>query len=91
MASHKQALKRHRQSIKRNVRNVHFKSKMKTYVKHVTDAVEEGDAEKAGQALKSATSIIDRVVQKGIIHPKTAARKISRLNKSLHRVKASKA
>ena len=81
MANHKQALKRHKQSLVRKARNQHFKSMMRTYLKRARLAVEEGSAD-ADEAVRKAVSVIDRVAQKGVIPRNTAARTISRLTKA---------
>lgn len=81
MATHKSAVKRHRQSIVRKNRNVHIRSTMRTYVKQVRTAVADGDKEAAKVALDRAVPYIDKAAGKGIIHKSTASRKISRLTK----------
>jgi len=52
-------------------------STMKTYIKKVINAVEEGDAEKANAELPIAMKKIDKVAKKNIIHKNQASRKIS--------------
>ncbi len=79
MATHKSALKRHRQSEKRNEINMAAKTRVRKAVKAVLDAVEANDREAAGAALKAAIPVIQRVAGKGVIHGNTASRKISRL------------
>lgn len=81
MAQHKQALKRHRQSLKRNERNQHYTSMLRTYVKRARAAIAENPAT-AGEAVRKAASIIDRVSAKGIIPARTASRKIGRIMKA---------
>jgi small subunit ribosomal protein S20 len=81
MANHKQADKRHRQSLRRKARNKHYKSAMRTYLKRARVALEE-KAPNADEAVRKAVSMIDKVAQKGVIHRNTAARTISRLLKS---------
>ena len=80
MADHKQAAKRHKQSLVRRARNQHFKSSMRTYLKKARIAVEE-NASDADELVRKAVSVIDSVAQKGIIPKNTAARTISRLMK----------
>ena len=80
MANHKQAIKRHKQSLVRRARNQHFKSTMRTYLKQARLALQEKSGN-ADEAVKKAVKIIDRVAQKGIIPKNTAARTISRLMK----------
>ncbi|GAB6888863.1 30S ribosomal protein S20 [Desulfothermus okinawensis JCM 13304] len=80
MANTKQALKRHRQSLKRRARNRAIKSRMKKAIKRVRLALEAKDKDMAQAALKNATSILDKAASKGVIHWKNAARRISRLS-----------
>ena len=52
---------------------------VRTYIKRVVAAVEAGDAEAASGALRTAIPVIDRMVNKGIMHRNKAARHKSRL------------
>ncbi len=70
--------KRNRQNEVRRVRNKSVKSDLKTSVKKAQGA--EGDD--AADAYREAQQKIDKAVAKGVLHPKTAARKKSRLAKS---------
>lgn len=76
MPQHKSAIKRLRQSKKRNDHNRTRRSKMRTLIKKVESAT---DKEEATKSLKDAVSFIDRLSVKGIIHKNTAARKKSQL------------
>lgn len=84
LATHKSAEKRHRQSERRRVRNVSTKSQLKTRIKAVIATVEANDAQGAGERLLTATKAMDKAASKGIIHKKTASRKISRLTKKVN-------
>jgi len=80
LANHKSAEKRARQNVKRRLRN----KSVKTRIKHVTKGVRlaAGEATKdTASELKSVQSMIDKAAKKGVIHKRTAARKISRLTK----------
>ncbi len=79
MANHKQALKRHRQSLKARSRNRHFRTILKNVVKKAASA--EGAA--AEQAFRTAESVVMHIASKGIIPKKRASRKISRLARQL--------
>ena len=83
MANIKSAEKRNRQRIKRQARNRHQITTMRTYVKRVRAAIEAKDLAKASAALKEAVSIIDRTAQKGAIKKESASRKISRLTRAV--------
>jgi small subunit ribosomal protein S20 len=88
LANHKSALKRTRQNVLRRMRNKSAKSRIKHLVKTVRLAVNEKAGEAAKNELKTATSVIDKAAKKGVIHKKTAARKISRLSKSVNTLNA---
>ena len=79
MATHKSALKRHRQNQKRRLRNKTIRSQCKTSIKSFVTAVESKDNPAAQQAVKAAISTISKTASKGVIHKETASRKISRL------------
>ncbi|GAB6176796.1 30S ribosomal protein S20 [Desulfobaculum senezii] len=86
MANHKSAIKRHRQSLKRNARNRTVKTRIKNVVKAVRQAVESNDKEQAQSALKSATVLLDKAASKKVLHARTAARKISRLSLAVNKL-----
>lgn len=88
MANHKSAIKRHKQSVKRNARNRAARTRAKNVVKDVRLAVQSKDKEKAEEALRSASSMLNKVAGKGVIHWKKAARKISRLAKAVNGIEA---
>ena len=83
MANHKSALKRAGQSERRRQRNKAVQTRVKNVVKDVRLAAAE-NAENAVQRLDAAKSAIDKAAKKGILHKKTAARKISRLTKRIN-------
>lgn len=86
MATHKSAMKQDIQSKKRRMRNMRIKSYVKTVIKRARKAVDEKDMEIATQALAKAIPAIDKAASKGIMHKKTASRKISRLTKRVNSV-----
>jgi small subunit ribosomal protein S20 len=85
LANHKSALKRARQNEIKRIRNRSVKTRVKKVVKNIRLAVKEGSSDTAAEQMNMAKSVIDKAAKKGVIHKKTAARKISRLSK---RVKA---
>lgn len=87
MAIHKSAKKRIRRNAKVQTRNKSRKSEMRTYVRKVEEAISAGDAKAAAEALKAAQPKLQRSATKGILHKKTAARKISRLSKKIVGIK----
>ncbi|NOR10739.1 MAG: 30S ribosomal protein S20 [Desulfovibrionaceae bacterium] len=84
MANHKSALKRNRQSLVRRARNRANKSKVKTAVRAVDEAIEQGAVEAAQAALIVAIPVIQKAASKGTFHRKTASRKVSRLTKRVN-------
>ena len=78
MANHKSALKRARQNELGRLRNKAVKTRLKSLVKNVHLSVEESSNEDVTAKLITAQSLIDKASKKGVIHKKTAARKISR-------------
>ncbi len=90
MGQLKSGIKRHKQSLKRRIRNRHIRSTVKTAVKEVRAAIDEHAVEKAGEALSTAVSVIQRAGSKGVLHRKTVARKVSRLSKAVHKAAAGK-
>ena len=81
MAHHKSAIKRIKQNAKKNARNRHVSSTLKTYIKRVREAVEAGDMDTAVAALKLAIPVIDSTATKGVIHSSNASRNVSRLTR----------
>jgi small subunit ribosomal protein S20 len=83
LANHTSALKRHRQSQKARLRNRAEKTKVRNAVKAVRAAVESKDKQNAAEALKSAMSLLDKAASGKVVHWKNAARRISRLAKTV--------
>ncbi len=79
MPNIKAAKKRVKQDAKKNLINTHRKSDVKTAVKKVLDAVIANNLEQAQLLLKEAQAKLARAKGKGVLHAKTASRKISRL------------
>jgi small subunit ribosomal protein S20 len=81
MANHKSAIKRVRQNTKRNEINRANRSKLRTQIKKLRGALEHSDKAQSNELLNPTVSLIDKAVNKGIIHKNTAARYKSRLTK----------
>lgn len=81
MANHKSAEKRARQNIKRNAINRSNRGRLRTQIKKLRTALEAHDKSSSGELLAPTVSLIDKAVNKGIIHRNTAARYKSRLTK----------
>jgi small subunit ribosomal protein S20 len=82
------AAKRHRQSLKRRLKNRTAKSEVRTSIKIFTTAVSSKDKVEADKAYKLVTKNMDTAAGKGIYHKNTVARKKSRLAKMLNRLSA---
>jgi small subunit ribosomal protein S20 len=80
MANTAQARKRARQSVVTNLHNSSLRSMFRTAIKRVRSAIEAGDKAAATEVLQKATSVIDRIADKNIIHKNKAARHKSRLS-----------
>lgn len=89
MANSKQAKKRVRQAEKSRRHNAGMRSMFRTSVKKVLSAIQTGDAASAQSALQLATPVIDRMVNKGIIHKNKAARHKSRLTAHIKKLAAA--
>lgn len=81
MANNPSALKRQKQSEKRRQRNRSFKSSINTTVKKAFASREEKNPEAAKAGFEAAVSRLDRAVTKGVLHRRTASRRISRLTR----------
>jgi small subunit ribosomal protein S20 len=81
MANTKSAKKAVRQINRRTAANKARRSSMRTSIRRVEEAIASGDKAAATAALKDAEPILARTAQKGVIHPRAASRKVSRLAK----------
>ena len=80
MANSPQAKKRARQNEKRFAVNKARRSRIRTYLRKVEEAIESGDKDAATTALRAAQPELMRGVTKGVYHKNTASRKMSRLS-----------
>ena len=90
MANHKSALKRAGQNERRRMRNKAVQTRVKNVVKDVRLAVGQDGAD-AAEKLNAAKSAIDKAAKKGVLHKKTASRKISRLARQVNQLNAQQA
>ena len=86
MANHYSALKRARQTETRTARNRGNRSRMRSALRDLREALTSGNKESATQAYSSAVSVLDKSVKKGTLHKNTASRYKSRLGKRLNAV-----
>ncbi|RFP86531.1 30S ribosomal protein S20 [Rhodobacteraceae bacterium 63075] len=80
MANSPQAKKRARQNERRFAVNKARRSRIRTYMRKVEEAIASGDKEAAAGALRNVQPELMRGVSKGVFHKNTAARKMSRLS-----------
>ena len=79
MANTPQSQKRARQTERRTEVNKARRSRIRTFLRKVEEAIAGGDAKVAAEALKAAQPELMRGVTKGVVHKNTASRKMSRL------------
>ena len=79
MANSPQSKKRARQNERRALVNQSRRSRIRTFIRKVEEAIASGDQAAAADALRAAQPEVMRGVNKGIFHKNTASRKISRL------------
>ncbi|WID94455.1 30S ribosomal protein S20 [Bosea vestrisii] len=85
MANTTSAKKAARKIVRRTEVNKARRSRVRTYLRKVEEAIASGDKSAAAAALKAAQPELMRAAQKGVVHKNTASRKVSRL---AHRVSA---
>lgn len=79
MPNHKSAEKRDRQNVKRREVNKSNRSKLRTQIKKLRAALTGNDKKQSQELLQPTISLIDKAVNKGVLHKNTAARHKSRL------------
>ena len=79
MANTKSAEKRSRQNLKRRTRNQTVRTQVKSALKRAREAIGGGDPAAAQAALHDAIRTLSGAASKGVLHPRNAARRISRL------------
>jgi small subunit ribosomal protein S20 len=79
MANNPQSKKRARQNVRRAAINKARRSRIRTYIRKVEEAIAAGDKTAAQDALRVAQPELMRGASKGVFHKNTAARKVSRL------------
>ncbi|MFQ5623244.1 MAG: 30S ribosomal protein S20 [Paracoccaceae bacterium] len=79
MANSPSSKKRARQALRRTEINKARRSRIRTFIRNVEEAISGGDKDAAAEALRRAQPEIMRGVTKGVLHKNTASRKVSRL------------
>lgn len=88
MANHKSAEKRARQTVKRAARNVSIRSSVKTAIRKLREAIASGDAEAIGSQLAVTSRAVRKAASKGVMHPRTAARRVARMVVAANKARA---
>lgn len=88
MANSPQAKKRARQIERRTDVNKARRSRIRTFLRNVEEAIASGDQASAATALRAAQPELMRGVTKGVVHKNTASRKISRLSARVKAISA---
>jgi small subunit ribosomal protein S20 len=91
MANHVSSLKRARQTIVKTAVNRANKSKLRGTLRSLREAIAKGDYAIATTHYRETASILDKSVQKGVLHKNTASRYKSRLNARVKAVAPKKA
>lgn len=89
MANTKSAKKAARQAERRTLINKSRRSRLKSFVRKVEEAIAAGNRDAANLALREAQPEIMRSASKGIIHKNTASRKVSRLSARINALAAT--
>ncbi len=88
MANHFSALKRARQTEKKTARNRANKSRLRGAIRSLRQALAKGDKEGVQGAYRDTVSVLDKAVQKGVLHKNTASRYKARLSTRVKAVAA---
>jgi len=88
MPNHKSAEKRDRQNKKRNAINTTHRTKLRNQIKKLRVAIDAGNKDEAQVLLSATVSVIDKSIQKGILHRNAAARHKSRLTTHVNELAA---
>ena len=91
MANHVSALKRARQTETRTAVNRANRSRVRTSLRAIREALASGDVKAAQVQFRATVSVLDKSVQKGILHDNTVSRYKSRLNARLKTLATAKA
>ena len=91
MANHVSSLKRARQTVKKTAVNRANRSRIRTSLRALREALTKGDAKVAAEQYRATISALDKSVQKGVFHKNTVSRYKSRLNARLKALVTAKA
>ena len=91
MANIRSVIKRMRQAEKRRIHNRVWRSRARTYVKKARQTMQQNDLTAARDAMRIAIQDLDKAASRGIIHPRNAARRKSRLMQQFHQITEARA
>ena len=80
MANHVSSLKRSKQTLAKTAVNRANRSKLRGTLRMMREAIVKGDLNAAKEQYRATASLLDKSVQKGVLHDNTASRYKSRLN-----------
>ncbi|HKQ75326.1 MAG TPA: 30S ribosomal protein S20 [Blastocatellia bacterium] len=86
MPNHKSAEKRDRQNARRNAINTTSRTRLRTQIKKLRAALAAGSIHDSRALLSETVSLIDKSVQKGVLHRNTAARQKARLTMHINKL-----
>jgi small subunit ribosomal protein S20 len=89
MANTASARKRIRQTEKRTIRNRARRSRVRTFLRKVEQAIAQGDKSVAQEAFQAAQPELQRAATKGVLHQNAVARKLSRLSSRIKKLGAA--
>ena len=81
--NHPSAIKRHRQSVKRQARNQSIRIRVRHTVRELREIIAKKDVATAEAKLRSVTATVQKAVTKGVLHRNNADRRISRLSRQI--------
>jgi small subunit ribosomal protein S20 len=87
MANTKSAKKAARKIVRRTEINKARRSRIRSFVRSVEEAISSGDQAAALASLRAAEPELMRAAQKGVVHRRTASRKVSRLTRQITKLK----
>jgi small subunit ribosomal protein S20 len=88
MANHVSSMKRARQTVTRTVVNRNNRTRVRSSLRALREAITKGDAKAAQTQFRETVSALDKSVQKGVLHKNTVSRYKSRLNARLKAITA---
>jgi len=86
VANTKSAEKAARQAVKHRTRNVALRSRSRSAIRQAVEAISSGDKAVAATAVRAASSSVDSMVNKGLVHKNKASRHKSRLAAGLKKL-----